>query len=73
MATVRPLKSGASGFLDEGASLRLCEAILRWRYDALPREVVGTLKFLILDALGVIAGAANAPGIPQLNERLSRW
>jgi 2-methylcitrate dehydratase PrpD len=73
MASVRPLKSGTSEFLGEGASLRLCEAISRSRYDELPREVVSTLKLLILDALGVIAGAANAPGIPQLNQRLSRW
>jgi 2-methylcitrate dehydratase PrpD len=73
MATVRPLKSGASDLLGEGASLRLCETISSWRYDELPHEVVSTLKFLVLDALGVIGGAANAPGIPQLNQRLSRW
>ena len=73
MATVRTLKSGTSDFLGEGASLRLCETISRWRYEDLPREVVTTLKFLILDALGVIGGAAGAAGIPQLNQRLSRW
>jgi 2-methylcitrate dehydratase PrpD len=35
--------------------------------------VVGALKLLLVDALGVIAGAARAPGIPELNARLSRW
>ena len=73
MATVHPLKSGPSDQLAEGASLRLCEAILRWRYEDLPRAVVATLKMLILDALGVIGGAAQAPGIAELNGRLGRW
>ncbi|MGQ0750392.1 MAG: MmgE/PrpD family protein, partial [Betaproteobacteria bacterium] len=54
-------------------SLRLCETISRWRYEDLPPASVSTLKFLLLDALGVIGGAAHAPGIPQLNRRLTRW
>lgn len=73
MATVLPLKSEPSDLLADGASLRLCEAISRWRYEDLPREVVAALKLLILDALGVIGGAAQAPGIAELNRRLARW
>ena len=73
MATVLPLKSEPSDLLADGASLRLCEAISQWRYEDLPREVVATLKLLILDALGVIGGAAHAPGIAELNRRLARW
>src|SRR5215211_5826609 len=57
----------------EGLSRALCENIARWRYDDLPREVVQTVKTLILDTLGVIGGAARAPGIPELNTRLTRW
>lgn len=73
MATVLPLKQGGPDLLADGASLRLCDTIARWRYEDLPREVVATLKSLIIDALGVIGGAAHAPGIPELNARLARW
>src|SRR5687768_7775511 len=73
MATVLPFKSEPSDLLADGASLRLCEAISRWRYEDLPREVIAALKLLILDALGVIGGAAQAPGIAELNRRLARW
>lgn len=73
MATILPLKQNASELLAEGASLRFCEGISRWRYEDLPREVVATVKFLIVDALGVIGGAAHAPGIAELNGRLARW
>ncbi len=31
------------------------------------------VKRLLVDALAVIAGAARAPGIPELNARLARW
>lgn len=54
-------------------SQALCEAIACWRYEDLPARVVDTLKALLLDEIGVIAGAAHAPGIPELNARLSRW
>jgi 2-methylcitrate dehydratase PrpD len=73
MASVVPVKPKSVELLSDGASLRLCELISKWRYDELPGEVVATLKYLILDALGVIGGAAHAPGIPEVNERLSRW
>jgi 2-methylcitrate dehydratase PrpD len=35
--------------------------------------VVLALKRLLADALAVIAGAAHAPGIAELNARLARW
>ena len=74
MASVLPLKPGdEASLLGEGASLRLCETIARLRYEDLPRPVIATLKALILDALGVIGGAARASGIPELNTRLARW
>ena len=59
--------------LEDGASLRLCEAVSRLRYQDLPPEVVRVLKSFLLDTLGVIGGAARAPGIPELHERLTRW
>ncbi|MBI3938499.1 MAG: MmgE/PrpD family protein [Betaproteobacteria bacterium] len=74
MATVLSLKPGAEGaLLEDGFSLKLCEAIAAWRYEDLPPEVVRTVKLFLLDTLGVIAGAANAPAIPELNRRLARW
>jgi 2-methylcitrate dehydratase PrpD len=59
--------------LADGISLRLCEAIADWRYEDLPPDIVQTVKLFTLDTFGVIAGAANAPGIAQLNKQLSRW
>lgn len=35
--------------------------------------MVRVAKLLLVDALAVIAGAARAPGIPELNARLARW
>jgi len=54
-------------------SLQLCAAINAWRYEDLPASVVSTLKRMLLDTLGNIAGAAQATGIPELNRRLMRW
>ena len=51
----------------------LCEAVAGWRFEDVPREVVAALKSLLLDEIGVIAGAANASGIAELNARLGRW
>ena len=59
--------------LEDGASLRLCETVARLRYEDLPPAVVRVLKSFVLDTLGVIGGAAQAPGIPELNTRLTRW
>jgi len=73
MATVTPLKAAAAQPLADDYSLRLCETIARWRYEDLPADVVRTLKFFLIDILGVIGGAPNAPGIRELNARLSKW
>ncbi|MBI4204489.1 MAG: MmgE/PrpD family protein [Betaproteobacteria bacterium] len=73
MELVSPVKQGGSELLAEGTSLKLCEAVSGWRYEDLPQEVIATLKLLILDALGVIGGAAQAAGIGELNGRLARW
>ncbi len=54
-------------------SQALSEAVAAWRYEDLPAGVVTMLKHFLLDELGVIAGAAHAPGIPELNSRLARW
>jgi len=58
---------------EDGASLELCEAVARWRYEDLPPAVVRVLKSFLIDTLGVIGGAARAPGIPELHARLARW
>jgi 2-methylcitrate dehydratase PrpD len=58
---------------DQDLSLDLCAAVAEWRYERLPLDVIATSKALLLDTLGVIGGARNAPGIPELNARLGRW
>ncbi len=62
-----------SRLLEEGASLKLCETVSRWRYEDLPPAVVRVLKSFLIDTLGVIGGAARAPGIAELHARLTRW
>src|SRR4051812_5364572 len=59
--------------LEEGYSLELCKRLHELTYDDLPPAVVKTAKALMLDVLGVIGGARLAPGIPELNARLSKW
>jgi 2-methylcitrate dehydratase PrpD len=59
--------------IEDGASRRLCEAVSRLRYEDLPPAVVRALKSFLIDTLGVIGGAARAPGIPELHARLTRW
>jgi 2-methylcitrate dehydratase PrpD len=50
-------------------SRRLCEQAARLHYDDLPPEVVRMVKLF----LGVIGGAADAPGIAEVNGRLTKW
>ena len=59
--------------LDDDYSLRLCGQLARWRYEDLPADVVRMLKRFLIDTLGVIAGAARAPGSRELNQRLAKW
>ena len=75
MPTVTSLKPAAAPVppLADDYTLRLCEQLARWRYEDLPAEVVRMLKFFLIDTLGVIAGAPNAPGIRELNQRLAKW
>lgn len=51
----------------------LCETLAAWRYDDLPDPVVEQVKLFVLDTLGVIGGAADAPGVAALHRRLQRW
>ena len=75
MPTAAALKTAAktAPLIADDYSLKLCEQLARWRYEDLPAEVVRTLKFFLIDTLGVIAGASNAAGIRELNQRLSKW
>ncbi len=54
-------------------SLTLCRQIAAWRFEQLPPATVDRVKRIMLDALGVIGGAARAPGIRELNARLGHW
>ena len=51
----------------------LCETLAAWRYDDLPAAVIEQIKLFVLDTLGVIGGAADAPGMNALHQRLGRW
>ncbi len=57
----------------EDLSRDLCAAVAAVRYADLPPPVVERLKLFLVDTLGVIRGATNAPGIAQLNRRLASW
>jgi len=71
--TVKEMFAAKTLPLPDGYSRALCNTIAGWTYDMLPAKVVQTTKALILDTLGVIGGAATAPGIAELNARLSKW
>jgi 2-methylcitrate dehydratase PrpD len=73
MSTLSRLKQDSRADPGELTSRWLCEQVSTWRYEDLPPPVVRTVKRLVLDVLGVIGGAAEAPGIEPLNRRLSRW
>src|SRR5690349_6246636 len=74
MASAAPVKqSGMAAAAAQDLSRELCANVVAWRYESLPEGVVRTVKALVLDTLGVIAGARSAPGIPELNRRLARW
>lgn len=57
----------------DGISRRFCDAVAAWSYDDIPDDVVRTVKLFMLDTFGVIGGAARAPGIAEVNQRLARW
>jgi 2-methylcitrate dehydratase PrpD len=51
----------------------LAGAVSRIRYEDLPADVVTITKLFTLDTLGVIAGAAKAPGMKELVASLEAW
>ena len=62
-----------SAAVTDGISRRLCEAVVNWRFEDLPADVVHKIKLFVVDTFGVIGGAARAPGIAEVNRLLSRW
>ncbi|HEY0290718.1 MAG TPA: MmgE/PrpD family protein [Hansschlegelia sp.] len=51
----------------------IATALAALRYDDLPEDVVGIVKLFTLDTLGVIGGAARAPGMAELLAALTEW
>ena len=51
----------------------LADAIAAIRFEDLPEDVVRIVKLFTLDTLGVIAGAARAPGMGELTQALAAW
>jgi len=57
----------------DGFSREVMAAYENWSYSSLPASVVNRVKLFVLDTLGVIAAAADAPGIPEVNRLLLGW
>jgi 2-methylcitrate dehydratase PrpD len=57
----------------DGFSREVMAAYENWSYSSLPASVVKRIKLFVLDTLGVIAAAADAPGIPEVNRLLLGW
>jgi 2-methylcitrate dehydratase PrpD len=57
----------------DGFSREVMAAYENWSYSSLPTAVVKRIKLFVLDTLGVIAAAAEAPGIPEVNRLLLGW
>lgn len=57
----------------DGLSAELCTAVAAIRYEDFPADVVRTAKLLILDTLGIMGAAKDAPGMAALHTRLSAW
>jgi 2-methylcitrate dehydratase PrpD len=57
----------------KGLSEDLCRAAAATRYGNLPDDVIRVTKMLILDTLGIIGAAKDAPGMAALHARLSSW
>jgi 2-methylcitrate dehydratase PrpD len=57
----------------DGFSLEVMAAYENWDYSSLPTEVVERIKLFVLDTLGVIGAAADAPGIWEVNRLLVGW
>ena len=70
--SVEPSATGHDAPAD-GFSRELMAAYENWSYSSLPTSVVERIKLFVLDTLGVIAAAAEAPGIPEVNRLLLGW
>jgi 2-methylcitrate dehydratase PrpD len=57
----------------DGFSREVMAAYENWTYDSLPTPVVERVKLFVLDTLGVIGAAAEAPGIGEVNRLLLGW
>ena len=57
----------------DGFSREVMAAYENWSYSSLPPSVVKRIKLFVLDTLGVIGAAADAPGIPEVNSLLLGW
>ncbi len=57
----------------DGFSRDVMAAYENWTYDSLPASVVKRIKLFVLDTLGVIGAAADAPGIGEVNRLLLGW
>ncbi len=69
----QPLAKPGPAMVEDGFTEALCARLAAFSYDDLPADVVRTVKLFALDTLGVLGGAARAPGITALNARLSGW
>jgi len=54
-------------------SRQLAAEIAAWTPAVMPDEIRAAGRRFLLDTLGVIAAARNAPGMDVLNRRLARW
>lgn len=63
----------ANGSLDVAMGRQLANDLAALTYDGLPPEIVRIAKLFTLDTLGVIAGAAHAPGMAGLVAALTAW
>lgn len=52
---------------------RLADDLARLSFEDLPPDVVQLTKLFTLDTLGVIGGAAKAPGMAELQAALTEW
>jgi 2-methylcitrate dehydratase PrpD len=57
----------------EGFSRQLSEQLAGWSFEQVPLEVCTTLKYMLLDVLGVMAGGKTADGVADLNRRMAGW
>jgi 2-methylcitrate dehydratase PrpD len=69
---IQPSVTGQAAPAD-GFSRVVMAAYENWSYSSLPASVVKRIKLFVLDTLGVIAAATEAPGIPEVNRLLLGW